>query len=118
MILTLLGTPKLGFAQISSTTEDLVLRSGTQEVLLDFTGRDKHRKSIDDIRSREVEIYDDGVKQSIRSFSFRDDESPIMAFVHASLSRRRLISSPGGPVAATSTCRLSCAIQPLGNIQR
>src|SRR5581483_1451159 len=53
-------------------TSDVVIRTRTQEVLLDFVARDKHNKLVKDLRAEEVEVYEDGVKQSLRSFHFRE----------------------------------------------
>jgi VWFA-related protein len=50
---------------------DLVLRGGTQEVLLDFVVRDKHQKLVKDLRPEDVQIFEDGVRQNPRSFVFR-----------------------------------------------
>jgi VWFA-related protein len=49
----------------------LVLRSTTQEVLLDFIARDKHQKLVTDLRPEDIEILEDGVQQTVRSFQYR-----------------------------------------------
>ncbi len=46
----------------------VVIRSGTQEVLLDLVVRDKHERLVRDLKSADVEVFEDGVKQDIRSF--------------------------------------------------
>src|SRR5271155_2782096 len=51
---------------------EVILRGGTQEVLLDFVVRDKHQKLVRDLRPENVQIFEDGVLQKVRSFSFRD----------------------------------------------
>ncbi len=48
-----------------------ILRSTTQEVLVDFVARDKHHKLITNLRPEEVEILEDGVRQTARSFQYR-----------------------------------------------
>jgi VWFA-related protein len=55
----------------------MVLRSTTQEVLLDFIARDKHRKLVVDLRPQDIEVLEDGVPQTVRSFQYRGgrDES-------------------------------------------
>ncbi|MGA3039423.1 MAG: VWA domain-containing protein [Bryobacteraceae bacterium] len=50
----------------------LVLHGGTQEVLLDFVVRDKHQKLVKDLRPEDIQIFEDGVPQKLRSFAFRD----------------------------------------------
>jgi VWFA-related protein len=53
-----------------------VLHGGTQEVLLDFIVRDKHQKLVKDLRPEDVQIFEDGVPQKLRSFAFRDGRTP------------------------------------------
>lgn len=45
-----------------------VIHTTTREVVLDLVVRDKHRREVSDLRPGEVEIYEDGVRQTIRSF--------------------------------------------------
>ncbi len=54
------------------------LRSTTQEVLLDFIARDKHQKLITNLRAEDVEILEDGVRQTVRSFHYRDGRDGFM----------------------------------------
>jgi VWFA-related protein len=44
------------------------IRTTTREVLLDLVVRDKHHHPVTDLRSDEVEIYEDGVRQNTRVF--------------------------------------------------
>ena len=48
-----------------------ILRSTTQEVLVDFVARDKHHKLVTDLRPEEIEILEDGVPQRVRGFQYR-----------------------------------------------
>jgi VWFA-related protein len=48
-----------------------VIRSTTQEVLLDFIARDKHQKLVTNLRQEDVEVLEDGVPQTARSFQYR-----------------------------------------------
>ena len=57
--------------QDSSATPNITLRGGTEEVLLDFIVRDKHQKLIEDLKPGEVQIFEDGARQTPRSFVFR-----------------------------------------------
>jgi len=50
---------------------ETVLRFTTQEVLLDFIARDKHQKLVTDLRAEDLEILEDGVPQTVRSFRYR-----------------------------------------------
>ena len=58
---------------------ELTLRGGTEEVLLDFVVRDKHQKLVDDLRLEDVQIFEDGVRQTPRSFAFRSGAMPVAA---------------------------------------
>src|SRR5580700_11628154 len=62
-------------------SSDTVLRSTTQEVLVDFVARDKHHRLVTNLRPEEVEILEDGVRQKPRSFQYsggpsQPDETP------------------------------------------
>ncbi|MDR3701723.1 MAG: VWA domain-containing protein [Candidatus Sulfopaludibacter sp.] len=52
-------------------TPPTILRTSTQEVLLDFIARDKHQKLITGLRQEDVEVLEDGVPQTLRSFEYR-----------------------------------------------
>jgi len=58
----------------SSTERDSapVFRSGTQEILLDFVARDRHHNRVKNLRLDEIEIYEDGSRQTPKSFHYRD----------------------------------------------
>jgi VWFA-related protein len=49
----------------------VVLRSTAQEVLLDIVARDRHQKLVTDLRAEDIEILEDGVPQTLRSFQYR-----------------------------------------------
>lgn len=44
------------------------LRIGAEEVLLDIVVRDKKGRTVSDLKASDIEIYEDGVKQTIASF--------------------------------------------------
>ena len=48
------------------------LRSSTQEVLLDFTVRDKHQNLVTDLADSDITVFENGVPQKITSFRFRN----------------------------------------------
>lgn len=48
--------------------ERTVIHTTSREVLLDLVVRDKHHHAVADLRPDEVEIYEDGVRQTIRNF--------------------------------------------------
>jgi VWFA-related protein len=46
------------------------IRATASEVLLDIVVRDKHGKPVKNVKPGDVQIYEDGVRQDIRSFRF------------------------------------------------
>src|SRR5579871_536917 len=75
LVAAICGCGELIAQQKPPGAPEVVLRGGTQEVLLDFVVRDKHQKLVKDLRQEDVQIFEDGVPQKIRSFSFRDGRS-------------------------------------------
>src|SRR5580700_6269371 len=75
-----------------------VLRSTSQEVLLDFIARDKHQKLVTDLRQGDIEVLEDGVPQTVRSFQYRHGRD---------LSTKEDAAAPGhaGPSALSSPLR-------------
>jgi len=53
-----------GFAQ----TPDVVIRSSVREVLLDVVVRDTHGHLVTNLKPGEFAVYEDGVRQDVRSF--------------------------------------------------
>ncbi len=69
--------------------QEVVIRSTTSEVLLDLVVRDKHERVVRDLKPDEIEVYEDGVRQNVKTFSFVDG--------------REVVRIEGGrPVAAAS----------------
>lgn len=59
------------FSQTTSTPQEppqSVIRTTTREVLLDLVVRDKHQHAVTDLRSEEVQVFEDGVRQNVRVF--------------------------------------------------
>ena len=46
----------------------LSLRAVHRQVLLDLVVRDKHERMVRDLTQNDIEVYEDGVKQDVRSF--------------------------------------------------
>jgi VWFA-related protein len=63
----------------SAPQPEITLRGGTDEVLLDFIVRDKHQRLVEDLRPEDVQIFEDGVRQTPRSFVFRGGRSAAAA---------------------------------------
>lgn len=83
----------------SPGSPDLILRSTTQEVLLDFVARDKHHKLVTNLRPEEVEVLEDGVRQNVRSFRYRGGPD-----------------TPAEPAAATPAAAAGSTYSPLREI--
>jgi len=49
-------------------TSDVVIRSNAREVLLDVVVRDAHGKLVTNLKPEEIAVYEDGVRQDVRSF--------------------------------------------------
>jgi len=58
----------LAAAAIAQTGENLVMKSSVHEVLLDVVVRDKHGKLVRELKPEQLAVYEDGVKQNVRSF--------------------------------------------------
>ena len=58
---------------------DAAFRAGTQEILLDFVARDKHHNEVKNLHPEDVEVYEDGVRQTLKSFHYRSGEEPASA---------------------------------------
>ena len=52
-----------------------IIRSTTQEVLLDVVVRDKKEHLIRNLKPEEIRVLEDGVPQKVQSFRFTDTES-------------------------------------------
>ncbi len=57
-----------GYAIGQSRTQQPIIRTTTEEVLLDVVVRDKKGRLVRDLEPSEVEVYDNGVRQKITGF--------------------------------------------------
>ena len=57
-----------GIAQQTAPDSNVVIRSSTREVLLEVAVRDAHGRLVKKIEPGQVEVYENGVRQQIRSF--------------------------------------------------
>ena len=74
----------------------VVLRSTAEEVLLDIVARDKHQKLVTDLRAEDIEILEDGVPQTLRSFQYRSGhEEPTSQDAAARTARSRRYGALG-----------------------
>ncbi len=63
IFLVICSTPSLAQTQ----TSDPSVKIGSKEVLLDVIARDKKGRNVRDLKPEEIEIYEDGIKQTIAS---------------------------------------------------
>ena len=56
-----------GLAQAPQPS-DVVIRSSAREVLLDLVVRDAHGKLVTNLKPEDVTVYEDGIRQDVRSF--------------------------------------------------
>jgi VWFA-related protein len=67
----LLFPPALIRAQETAVSDPgLTIRQSVQEVLLDVTVRDSHGRVVKNLKPADLQIFEDGVRQEIRSFKF------------------------------------------------
>jgi VWFA-related protein len=63
----------------SQESQSPTIRTTTSEVLLDFVVRDKHANIIRDLKPGEVQVFEDGVPQTLRGFEFYDRRAQAQA---------------------------------------
>lgn len=61
-----------GEAAAAEQNPGTVFKSSAQEILLDFVARDKHHNAVKDLSVEDIEVYQDGVRQTPRAFRYRD----------------------------------------------
>src|SRR5579862_5014313 len=57
-----------GILSAQTAASDVVIRSSSNEVLLDVVVRDVHGKLIKNLQPGDISVYEDGVKQNVSSF--------------------------------------------------
>jgi VWFA-related protein len=78
-----------------------VIRATTREVLLDLVVRDNHHHAVTNLRADEVEVYEDGVRQSIRVF--RNVQGAEQLQTERSAAQNEAAMPTDGPVASHPT---------------
>ena len=64
----MLAFPLLSQTKAPQEPAQPVIRTTTREVMLDLVVRDKHQHPVTDLRPEEVEVFEDGARQNVRSF--------------------------------------------------
>jgi hypothetical protein len=83
-----------------------VIRSTTQEVLLDAVVRDKKERLIRNLKPDEIRVLEDGVPQKLQTFRFTDTDSD---------QPQPAAAQPGAP-AANAAAPNAPALNPLHNL--
>jgi len=105
----LIGT---GFAQ----APDAVLRSSAREVLLDVMVRDAHGHLVTNLKPGEVTVYEDGVRQDVRSFRLvagsevRAEDEKQAAEAQAAAASPAAPRTPRPPVNPLRTVNVVCLV--------
>ena len=84
---------------------DEVLRVGAEEVLLDLIVRDKKGRPVSDLKAGDIEIYEDGVRQTVSSF--RSVNRTAEAMVESAKGTATANSTPGTPKTADLTRQIN-----------
>lgn len=82
-----------------------VLRIGAEEVLLDLIARDKKGRPVSDLKAGDIEIYEDGVKQSVSSF--RSVNRTGEAMVEGAKGTTTAAPTPSAPKTADLTRQIN-----------
>ena len=91
ILLVIVSLPLLAQSQLA----DQSLKIGSREVLLDVIARDKKGRNVRDLKPEEIEVYEDGVKQSIASL--RLIETDPLPTTTASAAKASPVSFPVDP---------------------
>jgi VWFA-related protein len=84
-----------------------VIRSSTQEVLLDAVVRDKKERLIRNLKPEEIRVLEDGVPQKLQTFRFTDTDSD---------EAQPRSAPPGAQPAAHAAAPNGPALNPLHNL--
>src|ERR1044071_211307 len=75
LLVVALLLPFYGPAAAQNPQDEDVVQVSSQEVKLDVVVKDKRGRPVKDLKEGDFEIYEDGVRQQIRSFRFVSSES-------------------------------------------
>jgi VWFA-related protein len=90
-----------------------VIHTTTREVVLDLVVRDRHHHPVTDLRPEEVEVYEDGVRQTIRAFR--------SVLGREQLETERTVNGGVGPVStppAQSAAATPDQLHPLNSLRQ
>jgi len=76
------------------------IRTRSEEVLLDVVVRDKHHRLVTNLRPKEVEVYEDGVRQDVKIFQFVEGAAQLET--ERSQAQAQTTANPGSGQAAVT----------------
>ena len=97
-------------------TPDVVIRSSVREVLLDVVVRDAHGHLITNLKPGEVTVYEDGVRQEVRSFRLvagsevRVEDQKQAAEAQAAGTQLAALKATRAPINPLRTVNVVCLI--------
>jgi VWFA-related protein len=89
-----------------AATEQPVFRTGAAVVVLDVLVRDKNGRPVRDVTAGEVEVFEDGVEQTLEGFRWVETAAPVVEEPGA--------PSPAGPDPARQLTLVSLVFDQLG----
>ncbi|HLK21957.1 MAG TPA: VWA domain-containing protein, partial [Bryobacteraceae bacterium] len=93
-------------AQTGAGSEHVVLRGGTQEVLLDVVVRDKKGQRVANLKPADLEILDNGVARKIHSFRLVEGDETLAGGAPATRPKPGEPAPPKRPVDVERPIRL------------
>lgn len=96
-----------------------VMKIGSEEVLLDVIVRDKKGRPVRDLKAAEIEVYEDGQRQSVTGFRHINKTSPAQPDNAATTDKTNNSATPGASSAALDPSRqinlITLVFERLGN---
>lgn len=93
-----------------------VIHTTTREVLLDLVVRDKHHHAVTNLRPEEVEVYEDGVRQSVRVF--RNIQGTEQLETERTVDGIRIVKAPVKSPKGSDTPKSGDDLHPLNSMRQ
>jgi len=105
----------LASAALAQTGENLVVKSSVREVLLDVVVRDRHGKPVKDLKADQLAVYENGVKQNVRSFRLVSG-SEVRAEDQKEAAEAVSTAAAPAPVPAPASAKSGATLNPLRTV--
>jgi len=105
-----------GHAVGQEQPSDVVIRSSAREVLLDVVVRDQHGRLVANLKPEDVAVYEDGVRQDIRSFRLvagaevRQEDERQAAEARAAADSKAVLPAVRPPLNPLRTVNAVCLV--------